>query len=134
MTIFFYKGLSRNPKIGNTLLWVLLNIFRLGQVKHTKFGTNISNKILLNTSISLFVFAYSKITLVSWKTGKEKESVQSEHGCRKSLGFNTFIEKGLKLCLPLIYKKNVGLRKLFKILKVIFSDIRYYLKFYIETF
>ena len=38
LTIFFYKGLIRNVKIGNTLVWVLSNIWRLGQVRDTKFG------------------------------------------------------------------------------------------------
>ena len=48
MTIFFYKGLTRNPEIGNTLVWVLSNIWRLGRVMNTKFGANVSNRILLN--------------------------------------------------------------------------------------
>ena len=48
-TIFFYKGLTRYPEIGNTPVWVLPNIWRLGQVINTKFGTNISNRMLLNT-------------------------------------------------------------------------------------
>ena len=39
MTIFFYKGLTRNPEIGNTAVWVLPNIWRLGRVMDTKFGT-----------------------------------------------------------------------------------------------
>ena len=30
VTIFFYKELSRIPEIGNTLAWVLPNIWRLG--------------------------------------------------------------------------------------------------------
>ena len=50
MTIFVNKELSRNPKIGNIPVWVLSNIWRLGQVRDTKFGTNVSNKMLLNTS------------------------------------------------------------------------------------
>ena len=50
ITIFFYKGLTRNPEIGNTPVWVLPNIWRLGQVMDTKFGTNVSNKILLNAA------------------------------------------------------------------------------------
>ena len=41
MTIFFYKGLTRNPEIGNTPIWVLPNIWRLGRV---------SNRMLLNAS------------------------------------------------------------------------------------
>ena len=48
MTIFFYKELTRNPEIGNTLVWVLLNIWRLGRVMGTKFGTIFSNRMLLN--------------------------------------------------------------------------------------
>ena len=48
MTIIVYKGLIKNPKIGNTPGWGLPNIWRLGQVRDTKFGTNVSNKKLLN--------------------------------------------------------------------------------------
>ena len=36
------------PEIGNTPVWVLPNIWRLGRVMDTKFGTNVSNKMLLN--------------------------------------------------------------------------------------
>ena len=50
MTIFFYKGLTRNPEIGNTPVWVLPNIWRLGRVRDTKFGTNVSNEMLLNAA------------------------------------------------------------------------------------
>ena len=50
ITIFFYKGRTRNPETGNTPVWVLPNIWRLGQVMDTKFGTNVSNKILLNAA------------------------------------------------------------------------------------
>ena len=50
MTIFFYKGLSRNPEIGNTPIRVLSNIWRLGLVRNTKFDTNVSNQMLLNAA------------------------------------------------------------------------------------
>ena len=50
MTIFFYKGLTRNPEIGNTFVWVLPNIWRLGRVMDTKFGTNVSIRMLLNAA------------------------------------------------------------------------------------
>ena len=50
MTIFFYKGLTRNLEIGNTPVWVLPNIWRLGRVMDTKFGTNVSNRMLLNAA------------------------------------------------------------------------------------
>ena len=45
MTIFFYKRLTRNPEI-----WILPNIWRLGQVMDTKFGANVSNRMLLNAA------------------------------------------------------------------------------------
>ena len=50
MTISFYKRLTRNPEIRNTPVWVFVNIWSLRYVRNTKFGTNISNKILLNTA------------------------------------------------------------------------------------
>ena len=50
VTIFFYKGLTRNPEIGNNPVWVLPSIWRLGQVRDTKFGKNVSNKMLLNAA------------------------------------------------------------------------------------
>ena len=34
-----------NPEIGNTPVWALRNIWRLGQVRNTKFATNVSNKM-----------------------------------------------------------------------------------------
>ena len=45
MTIFVYKGLTRNPDMGNTISgdWVEL-------LRDTKFGTNVPNKILLNAA------------------------------------------------------------------------------------
>ena len=50
MTIFNYKGLTRNPEIGNSSIWVFPNSWRLGQVRDTKFNTNtnVSNEMLLN--------------------------------------------------------------------------------------
>ena len=48
MKIFFYKGLTRNPEIGNIPVWVLPNIWRLGRVTDTKFDSNVSNEMLLN--------------------------------------------------------------------------------------
>ena len=50
MTIFFYKGLTWNPEIGNTHVWVLPKIWRLGQVRDTKLGMNVSHKMLLNAA------------------------------------------------------------------------------------
>ena len=50
MTIFFYKGLTRNLEIGNTPVWVLPNIWRLGQVRDIKFDMNLFNEKLLNAA------------------------------------------------------------------------------------
>ena len=50
MTNFSYKGFTRNLEIGKTPVWVLPNIWRLGRVMDTKFDTNVSNKMLLNTA------------------------------------------------------------------------------------
>ena len=50
MTIFFYKGLTRNPEIGNTPVWVFPKIWRLVSVRNTKFNNNISNKMLVNAA------------------------------------------------------------------------------------
>ena len=51
------KGLTRNLEIWNSfafwkseIVWVLPNIWRLGQVGDTKFSTNVSNIILLNAA------------------------------------------------------------------------------------
>ena len=50
MTIFFYKGLTRNLEIRNTPVWVLPNMWRLERVMDTKFGTNVSDRMLLNAA------------------------------------------------------------------------------------
>ena len=44
LAIFVYKGLTRSPKIGNSPVWILPNILRLGRVRKTKSGTNVSKK------------------------------------------------------------------------------------------
>ena len=50
MTIQFWKGLIRDPETGNTSGWVSPNIWRLQQVRDAKFGTDVSNKMLLNAA------------------------------------------------------------------------------------
>ena len=47
---YFYKGLTRNLEIGKKAVLVLSNIWRQGKVRDTKFGTNVSNKMLLNAA------------------------------------------------------------------------------------
>ena len=70
MTIFFYKGLTRNPEIGNTPVWVLPNIWRLGRVMVTKFGTNVSDKILLNAAKSQGYSFYRSWVIKGKQTGR----------------------------------------------------------------
>ena len=48
--LFVNKRLIRNPKIGISSVWVLSNIWRQGQVRDRKIGTNISNDKLRNGS------------------------------------------------------------------------------------
>ena len=50
MSIFFYKGLTRNPEIGNSPVWILLYVGRLGRVREIKFVINVTNKMLLNAA------------------------------------------------------------------------------------
>ena len=50
VTIFFLKRLNRSLEIGNTPVWVSSNIWRLEQFINTKFGTNVSNRMLLNAT------------------------------------------------------------------------------------
>ena len=79
MTIFFYKGLTRNPKIGNTTVWVLPNIWRLRRVMATKFDANVSNRMLLNAakfqgySFSVLELLREKVKL--WKLNYKKENL-----------------------------------------------------------
>ena len=44
----FIRDWHEIPKSGKTSVWVLQNIWRLEQVRNTKFGINVSNKMLLN--------------------------------------------------------------------------------------
>ena len=56
MTIFIYKELTRNPEIGSTPLWILLNIYILGWVRDIKFGLNVLKKywMLQNARVTAF--------------------------------------------------------------------------------
>ena len=47
---YYQFSLSRKSKIGNTPIRVLPSIWRLGKVRNTKFGTNVSNKMLMNAA------------------------------------------------------------------------------------
>ena len=55
MTILFYNGLTRNPEIINTPIWVLPNIWRLGRV----IDTNLAQMSV----IKCYNWGWGKITL-----------------------------------------------------------------------
>ena len=48
MTIYFYKGLTRNPEITDTPVWILPNIWRMGRVPVP--NSDGLNKMLLNAA------------------------------------------------------------------------------------
>ena len=50
MIIFFYKGLTRNLNIGNNPVWELPKIWRLTWVSDTRFGTDVSNELILRAA------------------------------------------------------------------------------------
>ena len=50
MTIFFYKGLTINLEIKNTPHLSFAQYMETDQVRDTKFGTNVSNEMLLNAA------------------------------------------------------------------------------------
>ena len=48
--LFISKGLTRNPEIKITTIWVLPNIWRLGELRDTNFGRNVYSENLLNAA------------------------------------------------------------------------------------
>ena len=70
ITIFFYKGLTRNPEIRNTLVWVLSDILWLDRIMDTNFGTNVS-KMVLN-AVKIQSYSFYRFWVIKGKpTGKE---------------------------------------------------------------
>ena len=61
MTIYFYKELTENPEIGNTPVRILPNICRLGLVRNIKFGTDVSNEMLLTAANRVTAFSVSEL-------------------------------------------------------------------------
>ena len=66
MTIFVYKGFTRNPEIGNTPVWVLPNIWRLGLVGDTKLGMSVSIEKLLN-ALKCKIYDYYRFWVIKRK-------------------------------------------------------------------
>ena len=67
MTISFYKGLTRKLEIGITPVLFLPYIWRLGRVRDTTFGTNVSNEMLLNTPKCQGYSFYRRFWVIKWK-------------------------------------------------------------------
>ena len=66
-------------EIGNTRVWVLFNIWRLGQVKDTKFGTNICNRMLLNAA-KFQGYSFYRFWVIKEKpTGGEEGKITPPH-------------------------------------------------------
>ena len=62
MTNLFYRGLTWNSEIRNTLVWVLSNILRVQQVRGTKFSAGVSNEMFLNvTNVKGTTFTVSEL-------------------------------------------------------------------------
>ena len=78
MTISFYEGLTRNLEMGNILVWVLPNIWRLGRVTDTKFGRNVSNKMLLNV-IKCHGYSFSRFWVIKGKSAVKGWGGPGEH-------------------------------------------------------
>ena len=69
--IFFYTGLTRNLEIGNTPVWGLAIIWRLGQVRDTKFVTSVSNKMLLNAA-KCHCYSFYRFWVIKGKLSRGK--------------------------------------------------------------
>ena len=78
MTISFYKGLTRNLEMGNIFVWVLPNIWRLVRVTDTKFGRNVSNKMLLNV-IKCHGYSFSRFWVIKGKSAVKGWGGPGEH-------------------------------------------------------
>ena len=62
--------MTRNPEIGNTLVWVLSDILWLDRIMDTNFGTNVS-KMVLN-AVKIQSYSFYRFWVIKGKpTGKE---------------------------------------------------------------
>ena len=62
--------MPRNPEIQNIPVWVLPNIWRLGQVRDTEFDTNVCNEMLLNAAKrEVTAFTLSELLMENQQSG-----------------------------------------------------------------
>ena len=110
MTIFVYKGLTRNPEIGNTPAWFLPNIWRLGQVRDSKFGVNVSNKILMNAA-KCQGYSFHRFWVINGKPTRGKFAPPSIQIRVKKPFHNNCVTKPKQMICFLI--QNTGITKYF---------------------
>ena len=72
MKIFFYKGFTINLGMGNTPVRGLTNIWRLWRVRDTKFGKNISDKMLL-IDAKCQSYSFYRLSVIKGKPTKGRE-------------------------------------------------------------
>ena len=100
----FYKGLTRNLETENTPAWVLPNIWRLGRVRDTIFGTYVSNKMLLNAA-KCQGYSFSRLWFIKGKPTGVKLPLLLCPGIRKStqkwkiLIRNYFLQCFIDICI-----------------------------------
>ena len=103
MTISFYKGLTRNLEIRNTPIWVSPNIWRLGQVMDTKFGMNVSNRMLVNAA-KFQGYSFYTPPLPPLILGLKEEKWKQQYSCIWQTFRSSHQEE---LCWKVILKKFI---------------------------
>ena len=77
MKISIYKGLTRNPEMGNTHTWIFPAAWRLGKVTKTIFGTNVSNEKLLNAA-TCQSYSFHRFGVIKEKPAGCKNTLSSQ--------------------------------------------------------
>ena len=101
---FLLKGLTRNLEIRNTPIWVSPNIWRLGQVMDTKFGMNVSNRMLVNAAKFQGYSFYTPPPLPPLILGLKEEKWKQQYSCIWQTFRSSHQEE---LCWKVILKKFI---------------------------
>ena len=84
MTIYFYKGLTRNPNIGNTPIWVLPNEGKLG-IPNLAWIRSSRPELFLRKGVlkicSKFTGKYPCRSVISMKLQSNYIEITLRHGC-----------------------------------------------------
>ena len=65
LTIYFYKGLTRKPEIGNTTTWALPNIWRLGRMSLIKRYWILQNAGVTDFTVSKLFFTQIRVNSIN---------------------------------------------------------------------